>query len=59
MDSQSVINLGHTAEQPLMCSRSELADGFEPHGYIYLQDDTRGCTAGLMLTVGAGGVYPG
>ena len=35
MDINSVISLGHTPEQPLMWSSSELTDGFEPHDMIY------------------------
>ena len=32
MDIISVIYLGHTREQPLISSASELVDGLEPHG---------------------------
>ena len=31
MGYNKVINLGHKAKEPLMSSRSELADGLEPH----------------------------
>ena len=34
MDINSVIILGHKAKQPLIGSRSELADGYEPHDTI-------------------------
>ena len=36
MDLKKVINLGHKAKQPLICSSSELVDGLEPHGHIPL-----------------------
>ena len=35
MDLIKVIYLGHKVEQPLMCSASELADGYEPHDQFY------------------------
>ena len=34
MDILSVITLGHTAEQPLMCPRTDLSYGLEPHDHI-------------------------
>ena len=38
MDYSKVINLGHSPNLPLMCPRSELSDGSEPHDLIYLSD---------------------
>ena len=35
LDILSVISLGHTCQQPLMCSASELLNGYEPHDHIY------------------------
>ena len=37
MDPESVINVGHSAKQPLIRPRSELADGLEPHDQFYLR----------------------
>ena len=34
MDNNKVINLGHSAKQPLIQCSSELSDGLEPHGHI-------------------------
>ena len=48
---RSVITLGHTPKQPLIGPRSELVDGFEPHGYIPLVRAAAGC----MTAVRGGG----
>ena len=37
MDSESVINLGHKVNVPLIWPRSELSYGYEPHDLIYLR----------------------
>ena len=56
LDPKSVISLGHTSEQPLICLGSELSYRFEPHGLF--------CSAGLhawsmSVPAGVAGVYPG
>ena len=56
MDIISVINLGHTAKQPLIGLPSELSYRLEPHGLI-LQYVSAG--VGTGGAVGRGGVYPG
>ena len=48
----SVIYLGHKANEPLMWSPSELADGFEPHGQSYSSPCT--CWRGVELMSGGG-----
>ena len=56
MDSYSVIELGHTAKQPLIWPPSELGDGLEPHGLIY----TVRSPCGMYSTSGMqGGGVPG
>ena len=69
MDYISVINLGHSAKEPLMCLGSELVDGSEPHGTILLTGMTRardtvrpggcGCTQGGAGWVGTWEGYTG
>ena len=57
---QSVITLGHTMEQPLMCPASELVDGYEPHDHIYSAVVSGAAVSAVpVLTVGAEEVYPG
>ena len=48
MGHSYVIYLGHKAKQPLICSRSELSYGLEPHGLF----DSRGQLC--VVHVGAG-----
>ena len=57
MDPESVITLGHSARQPLMCPASELVDRLEPHGLIWSMAH-RG-SDGEQDMPGGAGVYPG
>ena len=56
----SVITLGHSRKQPLIRPRSELSDGFEPHG-LKQSVRTAACThvAGHGDQQASGEVYPG
>ena len=56
MDIPKVIYLGHTLKQPLIGPPSELVDGFEPHGLIYLRTVRHG---GMVQPGGEEEVYPG
>ena len=56
MDPDSVINLGHKAEQPLIWPRSELLDGLEPHDHFYA---TRHGMRHTSYQEWHGRVYPG
>ena len=48
MDILRVIYLGHTPKQPLIWSRSELVDGFEPHSLIWSAGHRAGAVAADM-----------
>ena len=56
MDILSVINLGHSANVPLISCPSELVDGLEPHDMFYLQCGTVPAGVSVMPVPG---VYPG
>ena len=55
-DINSVIYLGHTPNEPLMCPASELSYRYEPHGLIppWREPDVHA----TLMTMGTG-VYPG
>ena len=57
MDFLSVIYLGHSPNLPLICPRSELSYGLEPHGLFHLYP-ARALTV-LTVPVGQGGCTRG